>query len=144
MGNDRALLFMEGVRPIRARKIRYYQVPWLARRVLPPPVVPAIEPILAMPVRTVETATAESEPAAQASPSASDTSVGGGRTFHPGTVEDVERIEELTLEDFELDLSSVVFPEVAPGERIPESALARSANDLVALLKGAPVMRGED
>ena len=45
MGSDKALIFMEGIRPILAKKIRYYEVPWLAQRILPPPDVPAIEPI---------------------------------------------------------------------------------------------------
>ena len=42
MGPEKELIFMDGIRPILARKIKYYEVPWLAERVMPPPAVRAI------------------------------------------------------------------------------------------------------
>ncbi|MFC4311688.1 type IV secretory system conjugative DNA transfer family protein [Steroidobacter flavus] len=132
VGPDRALIFMDGVPPILARKLRYYAVPWLAKRVMPPPHVPAIEPIVSTPASPSAPAVgSEIAPA------------GSERQFRPGTVEDVERIEALTLEDFDLDLSSVVFPEAVAGEALSEQALAQAANDFLALLKGAPPAPGE-
>ncbi|MBM0108874.1 type IV secretory system conjugative DNA transfer family protein [Steroidobacter sp. S1-65] len=126
MGPEKALIFMEGIRPILARKIRYYEVPWLAQRVMPPPEVPAIEPILpaAVPAGKPNADTAASAAAA------------GELRARRANLEDIERIDELTLEDFDVDLSSVVFPETEPGERVSDQDLELAAESFLAALKG--------
>ncbi len=133
IGSEKALIFMEGIQPILAHKIRYYAVPWLARRILPPPEVPLIEPILPSSAHATE---APAEPPTSAA-------AGGDRRSRPATPEDLERIDELTLEDFDLDLSAVVFPEVAPGERMSDTDLKRAADNFVAALKGEAPARGQ-
>lgn len=125
LGPEKALIFMEGIRPILARKIRYFEVPWLAQRVMPPPEVPAIEPILSTTARVVEPAAEEATPSAG----------GSRREVREATPEDIERIDELTLEDFDLDLSSVVFPHAAPGERVSDADLQQAAESFLAALK---------
>jgi type IV secretion system protein VirD4 len=131
MGSHKEIIFMDGIRPILARKIRYYEVPWLAARVLPPPEVPAIEPIVCS---TRREASATDTAAA---PAASET-----RRSHPATAEDIERIDELTLDDFDIDLSRVQFPDVPPGQRASERDLKAAAESLLAAMKGEHPARG--
>lgn len=133
MGPDKALIFMDGIRPILARKLRYYEVPWLARRVMAPPEVPAIAPILSSTTRAAEAAAEGGEPAVTLSEV----------RVRPATAEDIERIDELTLEDFDLDLSAVVFPEAAPGESVSDRDLQLAANSFLAALKGESAGRVE-
>ena len=61
---------------------------------------------------------------AETAPSAAS----GHRRAQAATLADIERIEELTLEDFELDLSSVVFPQVPAGERLSDRDLRAGAD----------------
>jgi type IV secretion system protein VirD4 len=136
MGPDKELIFMEGIRPILARKIRYYEVPWLAERVMVPPEVCAIEPIVSLAARPEETRSGETD---AAPPVASE--AGSELCVRPATLDDIDRIDELTLQDFDLDLSSVVFPQVAPGERLTESDLQRGAESFLAALQGGSVER---
>lgn len=42
---DQAIIFTRGVKPIRAKKIRYYDDPALMHRILPPIEVPTVEPV---------------------------------------------------------------------------------------------------
>ena len=126
MGVDKELIFMEGIRPILARKIRYYEIPWLASRVMAPPEVPAIEPI---PPATAPVSDSPAE-----APAASTTA--GERRMRRATLEDIERIDELTLEDFDLDLSRVAFPKAPPGERVSDRDLTLAAEQFLAALKG--------
>jgi type IV secretion system protein VirD4 len=126
MGAEKALIFMEGIRPILARKIRYFEVPWLVERVMAPPEVPAIEPILSTTMRATEPAGEDDKaPAGE-----------GGCGVRVATAEDIERIDELTLEDFDLDLSQVVFPQAAPGERLSDADLTQAAESFLAALQG--------
>lgn len=51
------------------------------------------------------------------------------------TVEDMERIESLTLEDFEVDVSKVEVPETQPDERLSESQIDAAVERFIASLK---------
>jgi type IV secretion system protein VirD4 len=133
MGAEKAIIFLDGTRPILARKIRYYDVPWLARRVMTPPDVPAIEPILSS---TAQVEKAEID----LIKSSATSSEPRGR---PATAEDVERIDELALEHTGLDVSSAVLPEAASGEPISDSGLQLAAESFLAALRRAPAGRGE-
>ncbi|MEJ1961054.1 MAG: hypothetical protein WDO56_05695 [Gammaproteobacteria bacterium] len=110
-------MFYEGLRPIRCRKIRYFADLPFRKRLLPPP---------------AETAPHQSSSpldAALRNPSAMPEAelagaVSGPVSDHPhqeaqdvpeydvrdATVADVERIDSLTLDDFEVDLSKIEFP----------------------------------
>jgi type IV secretion system protein VirD4 len=133
MGSKKEIIFMEDIRPILARKIRYYKVPWLAARVMPPPAVPAIEPILGS-MRVEPSAAPETSP-----PSSSVMP-----RSRPATPADIERIDELTLDDFDVDLSRVQFPDVPPGERASEHDLQAAAMSFLAAIQGErPAREGE-
>ena len=116
LGTEEAIVFYEGLRPIRCRKIRYFTDPRFRQRLLPPP--PA-------PLPTGRTGPV-STPAAREPPSAGscnealgtpDTATAAAQpgkedvVIREGAVEDIERIESLTLEDFATDFSKVRIPD---------------------------------
>ncbi len=105
LGAEQAIIFHEGLRPIRCRKIRYFQDRRFTGRLLQPPTVkqqslqaegsdslqqPAVDAALAEAPRESESAEREA------------------------TVQDIERLESLTLEDFAADFSRVEIPEGGP------------------------------
>jgi type IV secretion system protein VirD4 len=113
LGTEEAIVFCEGLRPIRCRKIRYFKDRRFRKRLVPPPVValPANrERPMDVPAR---------EPSITGADSAHP---GGAAPVHPkkeelvirdGTVEDIERIESLTLDDFAMGFPPMTSP---PGE----------------------------
>ncbi|GMU68385.1 MAG: hypothetical protein AMXMBFR37_07180 [Steroidobacteraceae bacterium] len=107
IGVDEALIFYEGLPPIRCRKIRYFADKRFSARVRPPPSVAPI-PIESTPV----------PPARDSRSTAASTSP--MTTFRDSTIEDLDRIDTLTLED---------FPE-APAEVLQE--LEKPDGDFVA------------
>ena len=107
LGPRRALIFYEGLWPIRCKKLRYFEDGRFRARLLPPPVVvpaPAVTPV-------------PTAPAADASDDASATSATASIT-REATAEDIEQIDSLTLEDFAAPISEVVLPQKAEGERL--------------------------
>ena len=102
LGNDHAIIFYEGLRPIRCRKIRYFEDPRFRARLLPPPEVPAANPLI------LEVPTAASGPTIG---SGADDLGAPAEVIREATVEDVDRIDELKLEDFATDFSQVTLPE---------------------------------
>jgi type IV secretion system protein VirD4 len=107
LGSRQALIFYEGLWPIRCRKLRYFEDRRFRARLLPPPVVaPA--------------------PAVELAPTSPATVVSGDGTPTPAptpmtreaTAEDIERLDSLTLEDFAAPLSEVHLPQKAEGERL--------------------------
>jgi type IV secretion system protein VirD4 len=108
IGPERELVFVENVQPILAKKIRYYLLPEFRKRLLPPPNVAPISMRVALPMPG-------------SGPSEPERSVGArapaART-RASTVADIDRIDSLTLEDFDLDPSRTIVPELAEGERM--------------------------
>ena len=113
LGPEEAIVFYEGLRPIRCRKIRYFSDRRFRDRLLPAPEVP-LPPGRTAPGVPPEppSATAQSE-----TPSTLESAVDapGPRkeegVIREGTLADVERIEALTLEDFATDFSKVRIPD---------------------------------
>lgn len=105
LGAEQAIIFYEGLRPIRCRKIRYFQDRRFTSRLLPPPEVKQqrAEVAVAAPTRQapVDAAPAETPKAPQF-------------TEREATVQDIERLNSLTLEDFAVDFSHVEIPEGGP------------------------------
>jgi type IV secretion system protein VirD4 len=115
LGSEEAIVFYEGLRPIRCRKIRYFADGRFCRRLLPAPEVP-------LPARG---GSHSAGPPARAAPAPAAADVAGSQTFgivalpavkedvviREGTVEDIERLESLTLEDFATDFSRVEIPQ---------------------------------
>ena len=101
LGNEQAIVFYEGLRPIRCRKIRYFEDPRFTRRLLPAPEVPQQKAAEAQPP-------SGSPPDPRTAPSEAIRAV---ETFErDATADDIERIESLTLEDFAADFSAVELP----------------------------------
>ena len=116
LGPEKAIVFYEGLRPIRCRKIRYFADKRFRKRLLP---------ALASPVPFEHprscVSPSQGEPAG-ATTAPDELKVDVAPMVHPGvakeevvlrdaTVEDIERIESLTLEDFATDFSKVQIPD---------------------------------
>ena len=112
LGTEQALIFYEGLPPIRCRKIRYFADARFRARLMPPPVV-APAPIEA-PRPIAE------GPLEESAPKGAEGKVGvaGEPVFREATVEDLERLDSLTLDDFEAPLGEIEIPEKADGERL--------------------------
>jgi type IV secretion system protein VirD4 len=110
LGAEEAIVFYEGLRPIRCRKIRYFAEKRFRRRLLPAPRHPT--PHRRQPSTRPSSSPAGIIPAEGVPPSARGVSAPPKEeiVIRDGTVADVERIESLTREDFAADLNKVEFP----------------------------------
>jgi len=129
LGPDEAIVFLEGLRPIRCRKIRYFEDRrFRARLIAPPMLAPGIAPI------SGETPPPDSAPAGV------DRSLSGtadaAPTTRAATLKDLDRLETLTLDDFETDFSCVELPVAEPGERLTEQELGAAVESFLASMKG--------
>ncbi len=102
MGSEVCLVFLEGVRPIRAQKIRYFKDRRFASRVLPPPVRPAPAGKRKPPARAAEVLVMPKRPRSLTSLSAQEL---------------MEILDEITIKDLPKDLQELATPrERAPTE----------------------------
>jgi type IV secretion system protein VirD4 len=134
LGKDREILFYEGVRPILARKNRYYRDPYFRKRLFPPPkfAIPPRHPSKPPTAPPKSPAIPNS-----VAPSAEESAEGFIEQVMPlkpespltqevvqtpsppqsqpatreATIADVDRMESITLEDFDVDFGRVKMPE---------------------------------
>ena len=122
MGKDQALIFYEGLSPIRCQKIRYFVDRRFTIRLHPPPFVAAPE---GNPV---------AKPPAPHSSRVSDEGVDGrsieGSLVRDATIEDIDRIDELQLSDFAAPLEKIEVPQV---ERLSDEQMSRLVSSFVDL-----------
>jgi type IV secretion system protein VirD4 len=123
LGKTKEIVFTEDTPPILCRKIRYYKVPALRNRIRKPPAVPAIElrragghphrEDVAEPVETADSNGSSVPDAESDTPREALNTVGADTSLrvHEASVEDIDRADTLTLEDFETDFSRVAIPE---------------------------------
>src|ERR1700733_10444985 len=119
LGPEEAIIFYEGLRPIRCKKIRYFQDHRFTARLLPPPEraapslpAPSETPVAADPlVETPPTSPALAESRQREAPEVLPAT-------REATVADIDRLESLTLEDFAVDFDRVKIPQKAEGERL--------------------------
>jgi type IV secretion system protein VirD4 len=132
MGSHRELVFLEGVRPIFADKIRYYRIRYLRKRVMPPPRVNAIVPTAPSPGyrSSPENDMRPVSPSETSDPQHAEPEY----TVRDATIEDLNRIDELTLDDFDIDPDALRIPEKPPGERLSEAELKNIADNFLAAL----------
>jgi type IV secretion system protein VirD4 len=124
IGNDHALIFYEGVRPIRCKKIRYYADRRFRARLLPPP------PHATPGARKLESA-APDAPHAATTPVTAPVPVSGEALTtepSPGTavgsaaaLDTLDELNSLTIEDFGDRLQNLTFEHA--GERPTDSEL---------------------
>jgi type IV secretion system protein VirD4 len=136
LGPEEAIIFYEGLRPIRCRKIRYFSDRRFTVRLLPPPKHAA-------PPRSGGTEAGDL-PGSEAISPASESPPTESRPLErevkraatrEATVEDIDRLESLTLEDFAVDFSSVVIPEKADGERLSSGELQSAVESFLDTLR---------
>ena len=113
IGQDNALVFLENARPIRCRKIRYFSDRRFRARLLPPPERPAVTDALVRSGERSGGARVSSLGSEAASP---------GKPSSPSemSLEDIERIDSLTLDDFD-SLKNLNFEHA--GERPTDTEL---------------------
>ena len=127
IGNDNALIFYEGLRPIRCKKIRYYADRRFRARLLPPPRHATPVPRKSTPVAPhapVTTAASASAPA-PAEPVTAEPSI----AMHVAGVKDIEHLDSLKLEDLSAPLQNLTFEHA--GERPTESELDADVNHFI-------------
>ena len=154
LGRNKEILFYEGVRPILARKNRYYRDPFFRKRLFAPP-ASAVPSVRSVKRRVVPTVGPPSPPPA---PAPSNEIIEGlGNTEPPQSIEsapqeassqtsstelkiptreatlaDVDRMDSLTLDDFVVDLTGVELPE-GP---VSDAAMSRTADKFVDAFHG--------
>ena len=112
LGSEEAIVFFEGLRPIRCRKIRYYSDRRFRRQLFPPPLQATPRPRFATAASIVPAVATASGGAAgvNLAPDALTAVPEEKAMFRDATVEDIERIDSLTLGDYEAELSKIPLP----------------------------------
>jgi type IV secretion system protein VirD4 len=115
LGPEAAIVFYEGLRPIRCRKIRYFTDRRFRKRLRPAPAVPLPPrgglPSAGTPARAGAATPAVDIGGSQAPGIAVLPTVREDVVIREGTVEDIDLLESLTLEDFATDFSKVPIPD---------------------------------
>lgn len=110
LGGDEEIIFCEGLRPIRARKIRYWCDRNFLPRLLPPPVRPAPAGSASQLVDEVHRRFSDPERESAPMDASIIPSATAEASVRPATAADLDHLDELTLEDFACDFSQVEFP----------------------------------
>jgi type IV secretion system protein VirD4 len=149
LGTEEALIFYEGLRPIRCRKIRYFRDRRFAARLMPPPVQaaapdatlrPRPQDGLALPSEATAAEGRASEPhepeAQQPNESAQPTAepVKEAHSREP-TLEDLPRLESLTLGDFVGRYDHINAPRDRPAT---DNEIQAAVDEFLAGLSGPP------
>ena len=156
LGNDDSIIFYEGLRPIRCKKIRYFTDRRFRARLLPAPLRPSpswVKPPLPGPAAAAQVANpprstmgeaaghATYLPEASASPHTleprSAEPVPKSRRTRAATMEDIERMDELTLEDFDVDFGNLVLPKKEEGERMTTEEMNIAVESFINALREA-------
>jgi type IV secretion system protein VirD4 len=120
LGTETELILYEGLRPIRAKKLRYFADRRFRPRLLPPP-LQTIAPALAI-TRRAENPTQDKTMDSQSV------------ATHRANVVDVEQLESIVLEDFVANFDSVHLPQDRPPT---DAELQMAADEFLATLRTA-------
>ena len=134
LGADEAILFYEGLPPIRARKLRYFEDRRFTARLLPPP-AEAAPPGARTGERTAAPDAAADSPAVPPATESSPREAATPPMVREATVDDIDRLDSLTLEDFDVDLKNVKIPEKPAGERLSSEELNAAVDSFLESLK---------
>jgi type IV secretion system protein VirD4 len=136
LGAEEAIIFYEGLRPIRCKKIRYFQDRRFTARLLPPPERAAPPAISSSEPPVAADLQAETPPTSP--PLAESRSREAPEDRPPSreaTVADIDRLESLTLEDFAVDFDRVKIPNKGDGERLTSEEMNAVVANFVDTLK---------
>lgn len=137
LGRDREILIYEGLRPILAKKNRYFQDRRLRARLFPPPARASPHP--APPQTLVASDESACVPQGEAATEQSSRPREPDQPRKPrtrkATVEDLERIDSLTLDDFAVDWSRVEIPQKPEGERLTSEELHRAVDSFLETIR---------
>jgi type IV secretion system protein VirD4 len=134
LGPDAALIFCEGLRPIRAKKIRYFQDRRFRDRLLPAPlqpVAPSIEVSATAPAAGPQSADEGGTFGAGAAPQPRPDDPA---TAREPTAEDIANLDNLQLTDFAANFDAVEIPE---GHSPSDAELQTAVNQFINALRTA-------
>jgi type IV secretion system protein VirD4 len=124
LGKDQALIFYEGLPPIRCQKIRYFKDRRFTVRLHPPPAVASPEP------------QPDDKPAAPHGLLATYESAEGrsieGSGVREATIEDIDRIDQLQLTDFAAPIEQIKVPQDG---RLSDEQMNRLASEFLEVLQ---------
>lgn len=129
LARDRELVLYEGLRPILARKNRYYQDSLFRKRLFPPP--PFASPALVKASGAPPTVIPPSAPSNTDDSLAPDLKKPKTRKV---TTQDLAHIDQLTLADCPNDFNKVVLPQKAEDEPLSKEELDRAVESFIAEL----------
>jgi type IV secretion system protein VirD4 len=121
IGNDNALIFYEGVRPIRCKKIRYYADRRFRARLFPAPLHATPVPRKCTSEALCDPVTRPVPPPAGGEALTLETPMSATARVHVAGLEDIEQLDSLTIDDFDDRLKDLTFEHA--GERPTESEL---------------------
>ena len=138
LGVEEAIVFYEGLRPIRCRKIRYFAERVFRHRLLTPPPHPTPNAAAATTATPCLRPPDDSEvlPAEESGKSTKGTSAideKESKVIHAVTPEDIEHIESFALDDLAKDPLRLALPQVAGG--LSDKQVDALANRFVATLE---------
>lgn len=132
MKGEEAIVFYEGIRPIRCTKIRYFRERRFKRLICAPP-TQAASGRTAAPLPTASGPAPTHVPDADAGmPPPPPPKRQRPRRRPEGTRR--KRVDQLTLQDFDVDLSQVVLPQKPEGERLTPDELDAAVNSFMLAL----------
>jgi len=141
LGKDRELIFCEGIRPILARKNRYYQDPFFRKRLFPPPAWATPNPP-SPPIRTrppdsppIDLSIVADAETLQSVRKIADETPEIAPVMRDATVEDIDRLESITLDDFAVDFDRVTIPQKPDGERLTSHELQSAVESFLDTLR---------
>ena len=117
LNSHEAIVFYEGIRPIRCRKLVYFRDPRFIERLVPPPRV--------MPTSNDDRAGDSPIVDAHRDPTVAMSSAPTQRSrLREATLEDIDRLESLTLADFDVDVAEFDSPLDGPASETQLQAAA--------------------
>jgi type IV secretion system protein VirD4 len=129
LGPHQAIIFYEGLRPIRCEKIRYFEDRRFKARLLPPPdqAIPTTRAPsnddCELQAHNVLEAPSPSAPQAPSDSTPREPALDARPATREATAADIDRLESLKLEDFAADLGNIKLPQKAEGERLTSEEL---------------------
>jgi type IV secretion system protein VirD4 len=141
LGSHQAIIFYEGLQPIRCLKIRYFEDRRFKARLLPPPVqaiptthTPSKDGREIKAHNILEGASA-SAPQSPSDSTPREPALEARPATREATAADIDRLESLKLDDFAPDFGNIKLPQKAEGERLTSDELTAAAESFLDTLR---------